>query len=149
MSQFTGGSSLSPETFEAYNVQLQTAILNPTKHAFSLPTDLAFHRSIDRDLAKELDLCSSKVMAITNNLLAFTATGNMKGKGKARLLETQEDVVDNFHSMVVDDMEQLLERTVSQAARFISNFLNCCPGYMFGQVSGACQGTCDCYEFAA
>lgn len=100
------------DKFDDYNVKLQAAILNPTKLAFSLPTDIAFHRSVDREFAKQLDSCSEKVLSITNKLLALSAPGS-SGKGKSRALDSQDDVVDNFHSAVVDVMDQLLERTVS------------------------------------
>jgi exosome complex exonuclease RRP6 len=101
--------------FEAYNLKLQTSILNPTKHAFALPTDIQFHKSIDRDFAEEIEACSTKVLSITNKLLtlATSSTTNPGRKGKARLIVDQDDVVDDFDSVVVDIMDQLLERVVS------------------------------------
>jgi len=102
--------------FEDYNLKLQTSILNPTKHAFALPTDIQFHKSIDRDFAEEVEACSTKVLSITNKLLtmATSPTTNIGGKGKARLIADQDDVVDDFDSVVVDIMDQLLERVVSE-----------------------------------
>lgn len=102
------------ENFDEYNVALQTAVLNPTKLAFSLPADIAFHKSVDREFAKDIDSTSAKVLSLTNKLLALTANG----KGKNRLLENEEDVMDNFHSIVVDAMDQLLERSVSDPDHF-------------------------------
>lgn len=100
--------------FEDYNLKLQNSILNPTKHAFALPTDIQFHKSIDRDFAEEIEACSTKVLSITNKLLtlATSSTTNLGGKGKARLIMGQDDVVDEFDSVVVDIMDQLLERVV-------------------------------------
>lgn len=100
--------------FEDYNLKLQTSILNPTKHAFALPTDIQFHKSINRDLAEEIDACSTKVLSITNKLLTLAASSTTShgGKGKTRLIVDQDDVVDDFDSVVVDIMDQLLERVV-------------------------------------
>lgn len=101
--------------FEDYNLKLQASILNPTKHAFALPADVQFHKSIDRDFAGELEACSTKVLSITNRLLALTtsSTSNSSGKGKTRLTVDHDGVVDDFDSVVVDAMDQLLERVVS------------------------------------
>lgn len=105
--------------FEDYNIKLQTSILNPTKYAFALPADIRFHKSIDRDFAEGIEACSTKVLSITNKLLALATSSstNPGGKGKARLLASQDDVVDNFDSVVVDIMDQLLERAVSETLR--------------------------------
>ena len=102
-------------SFEDYNLKLQTSILNPTKHAFALPADIQFHKSIDRDFAEEIEACSTKVLSITNKLLtlATNSTANPSGNGKTRLVADQDDVVDDFDSVVVDIMDQLLERVVS------------------------------------
>ena len=105
--------------FEDYNLKLQTSILIPTKHAFALPTDIQFHKSIDRDLAEEIEACSTKVLSITNKLLTLTAssTTNLGGNGGTRLIIDQDDVVDDFDSVVVDIMDQLLERVVGGTLR--------------------------------
>ena len=105
--------------FEDYNLKLQASILNPTKHAFALPTDIKFHKSIDRGFAEEIEACSTKVLSITNKLLtlATSSTANLGGKGKARLIADQDDVVDDFDSVVVDVMDQLLERVVSETLK--------------------------------
>ena len=91
------------------------AALNATRSAAGLPTDIQFHRSIDSEFAEDLDTFSSRVLALTNNLLSLVATADpsqsSRLKGKAKL-QTQDDVVDDFHSLVVDSMDQLLERTV-------------------------------------
>lgn len=101
--------------FEDYNLRLQTFILNPTKHAFTLPMDIQFHKSIDLDFAEEIEACSSKVLSITNKLLTLAASSatNTGRKSRARLLGDEDDVVDDFDSVVVDTMDQLLERVVS------------------------------------
>lgn len=103
--------------FDNYNTALQTVALKATKHAVQLPSDIAFHRSVDRSFAKEIDACSSRVLSLTNRLLSLVSTADTssargKGKGKGKL---EDDVVDNFHAVVVDSMDQLLERAVRNA----------------------------------
>ncbi|KAJ7123058.1 ribonuclease H-like domain-containing protein [Mycena epipterygia] len=107
-------SALSSSSFPEFNSKVQTAALNATRSAAGLPADISFHRSIDSELAEDLDAFSSRVLSLTNNLLALVATADPsqsnRRKGKAKL-QTQDDVVDDFHSLVVDSMDQLLERT--------------------------------------
>ncbi|KAF7330926.1 Exosome complex exonuclease RRP6 [Mycena venus] len=107
-------STLSSTSFSDFNSKVQTAALNATRGAAGLPTDIPFHRSIDSDLAEDLDAFSSRVLSLTNNLLSLVATADSsqssRRKGKAKL-QSQDDVVDDFHSLIVDSMDQLLERT--------------------------------------
>ncbi|KAH9042099.1 ribonuclease H-like domain-containing protein [Lactarius pseudohatsudake] len=109
-------SSQSPLTrseFDNYHTQLQASALKATKHAASLPTDLAFHRSVDSDLARDLEACSNKVISITNTLLNLASTlgssKSVKGKGKARVRD-EDDFLDRFESLIVEPMDQLFER---------------------------------------
>ncbi|KAJ7699641.1 ribonuclease H-like domain-containing protein [Mycena rosella] len=107
-------STLSSTSFTEFNTKVQAAALNATRSAAGLPADISFHRSIDPELAEDLDAFSSQVLSLTNNLLALVATADpsqsSRRKGKAKL-QNQDDVVDDFHSLVVDSMDQLLERT--------------------------------------
>jgi len=70
---------------------------------------------MDLDLAGQLDAFSERVLNMTNKLLSLVstvdATRGRKEKGKGKL-EAQDDVIDNFHSLVVDSVDQLLEKTV-------------------------------------
>ncbi|KAH9480124.1 Exosome complex exonuclease rrp6 [Psilocybe cubensis] len=100
--------SLASTSFDAYNARLQASALTATRKSAGLPADLAFHRSMDRDLEQELDAFSQRVLGVTNKLLGLVSTQSRKGKAK---LENEDDVVDNFHALVVDSMDQLLERT--------------------------------------
>ncbi len=101
--------------FDTYNARLQVSALNATRMAAGIPSDVAFHRSMDSDFAHELDAFTDRVLSVTNRLLILVSTVDQsrtsKGKGKARL-GSQDDVVDNFYSLVVDATDQLLERTV-------------------------------------
>lgn len=108
-------SPLTKSEFDAYYAQLQASALKATKHAAALPTDLAFHRSVDSDLASDLEACSNKVVSITNMLLNLTSTvgssKSAKGKGKARVRD-EDDLIDRFGSLIVEPMDQLFERAV-------------------------------------
>jgi exosome complex exonuclease RRP6 len=106
---------MASASFDPYLTRLQTAALGATKKSASLPPDILFHRSMDSEFAQTLDAFSDRVLAITNRLLNLVSTVDQtqvgRGKGKAKL-ESQDDLVDNFHSLVVDSMDQLLEKTV-------------------------------------
>ncbi|KAJ6544046.1 hypothetical protein B0H19DRAFT_1169443 [Mycena capillaripes] len=106
-------SILSSSSFPDFNSKVQAVALNATRSAAGFPADIPFHRSIDSDLAEDLDAFSSRVLSLTNNILSLVATADpsqSKRKGKAKL-QSQDDVVDDFHSLVVDCMDQLFERT--------------------------------------
>jgi exosome complex exonuclease RRP6 len=122
--QDSGSSSLSSAGFDEYNSKLQASALKATRNAATLPADLNFYRSLDSGVAHDIDNISSRVLDFTNRLLELSAsvdpkTVKGKGRGKARL-EEKDDVVDDFHSLVVDVMDQLLERTVSDFVSFSS-----------------------------
>lgn len=101
--------------FDAYNGRLQLCALNATRSAAMFPPDIAFHRSIDSDVAEKLDIFSERVLSMTNRVLSLITKEDQshigKSKGKTKL-ESQDDVVDNFYSLVVDATDLLLERTV-------------------------------------
>ncbi|PCH40326.1 hypothetical protein WOLCODRAFT_162269 [Wolfiporia cocos MD-104 SS10] len=113
MAETSSAPGLSPAGFNEYNTALQGAALQATKSAVQLPSDISFHRSVDRTFGRDIEACSSRVLSLANRLLDLAATADTssssRGKGKARL-ETEDDVVDNFHALVVDSMDQLLER---------------------------------------
>ncbi|KAH9179270.1 hypothetical protein EDB89DRAFT_2111416 [Lactarius sanguifluus] len=106
-------SLLTRSEFDSYHTRLQASALKATKHAASLPTDLAFHRSVDPDLARDLEACSNKVISITNTLLNLASTvggsKSAKGKGKARVRD-EDDFLDRFGSLIIEPMDQLFER---------------------------------------
>ena len=116
------GSSnlLTPAGFDVCNAKLQATALTTTRKAVSLPSDVAFYRSMDHSFAEDLDAFSDRVLHVTNKLLNLVGTVDqsqgVRGKGK---LASQDDVVDNFHSLVVDSMDQLLEKTVSFSPTFV------------------------------
>jgi len=108
---------MASASFDLHITRLQAAALGATRKSAVLPADIAFHRSMDPEFAQGLDAFSERVLAMTNKLLNLVSsvdqTKTNRGKGKAKL-ENQDDVVDNFHSLVVDSMDQLLEKTVCQ-----------------------------------
>jgi exosome complex exonuclease RRP6 len=76
---------------------------------------LAYHQSVDSDVAKEVEACSSKAVSITNMLidLASTIGSSKSAKGKSKAcLQDEDDFIDRFGSLVVEPMDQLLERAV-------------------------------------
>lgn len=103
--------SVSRETFETYSSELQAAALNSTKLAAALPSDIAFHRSVDRDFAQSLEVCSERTLKIANKLLDVSSI-NSRSKGKAKL-QNKEDLLDNFQALVGDVLDQLFEQAVS------------------------------------
>jgi exosome complex exonuclease RRP6 len=122
-------SALSSASFSDFNSKVQAAALSATQSAAGLPADISFHRSIDPELAEDLDDFSAHVLSLTNNLLALVSTGDSsksnRRKGKAKL-QNQDDVVDDFHSLIVDSVDQLLERTVRVFSHFQCIFhINC------------------------
>lgn len=106
---------VSKSSFDEYNAQLQELALKATKHAALLPPDLAFHRSMGKDIARDIDSCSSRVLTMANQLLdlisATEGSKSSKGKERARL-ENEDDVVDDFQSMVVGAVDRILENAV-------------------------------------
>ena len=141
------GSSQTPLTkseFDKYDAQLQEYVLKATKHAAGLPSDLAFHRSVDSDLAKDLEACSSKVLSITNMLIDLSSTigssKSAKGKGKARL-QDEDDFIDRFQALIVEPMDQLLERAVRSAFRPF-DLLSPYPGHRAGPILWQDESAC-------
>jgi exosome complex exonuclease RRP6 len=122
------GSSkiLSSAGFDVCNAKLQATALTTIRKAVSLPSDVTFHRSMDHSFAQDLDTFSERVLLVTNKLLNLVATVDQSqsnlGKGKGKLA-SQDDVVDDFHSLVVDSMDQLLEKTVSFQRCFFSVYI--------------------------
>ena len=117
MTESSKQKTVSPAAFEEFNTQLQTAALTATRNSALLPTDLNFYRSLDRGLGKELDACSNRVLNFANRLLDLASTSgaaSSRSKGKAQLRDN-DDVTDKFRSLVVDAMDQLLERAVSSS----------------------------------
>ena len=127
---------LSKSEFDGYYAQLQKAALKATKHAAGLPTDLAFHRSVDSDLAKDLETCSKRVVSMTNALLGLASTignsKNAKGNGKARL-QDEDDFLYRFQASIVEPMDQLLERAVRNMSQ-LSSWLSPCAGCRSGPI---------------
>lgn len=99
-------ASTSAGSFSEYQAKLQNAVLQPTKLALGLPKDLAFHRTLDRDFAEEVDACSTRALSLANKLIKLASSGDFDP------LEGEDDVVDHFHTLVVDVMDRLLEQAV-------------------------------------
>lgn len=110
-------SSISPinsNSFDEFNTNVQAAALKATKSAVQIPSDVAWHRSMDSEFAKDLDEFSTRVLTLTNKLLTLASTGDPHGRSTR--LESRDDVLDGFESLVVDSVDHLLERAVSFAS---------------------------------
>lgn len=98
-------------TFSDYATSVQSAALTTTRlAATTLPPDIEFHRSIHVSFATELDSLSTRVLRITNRLvrLAGSVESSTLGRGT---LDDEEDVLDGFKSLIVDQVDRLFERT--------------------------------------
>lgn len=115
----TSSVPLTKETFDQFYTRLQASAVKATRNAALLPTDVDFYRSMDANFSREIDALSSRVLTLTNRILSLVETADPGGKGKQKA-ESQDDVVDNFHSLFVDPMDQLLERTVMFPSFFLS-----------------------------
>lgn len=146
MSSLSASSSgTTKDVFNDYSAGLQAVALKATKHSAGLPSDVAFYKSIDRDLANNLDTCSDKALSLLNRLLNLASTADSaksaKGKSKARL-EEQDDLVDRFESTIVESMDQLLERAVSALNAVVPDETSyTSPGYMFRPIFRTKQST--------
>lgn len=110
-------AQITPENFNDYYSSLQTLALTSVRNGLALPQDVAFHRSMNPGFAREIDNVEKRVLALTSKLLSLSAgsdtttEGSRKGKERA-CLQDQDDLIDTFQSLVVDVVDQLLERTV-------------------------------------
>ncbi|KAF8975376.1 hypothetical protein BDQ17DRAFT_1441539 [Cyathus striatus] len=107
----SSSGALTSANFEQVMAQLQSSVLKATRTSAGLPLDIVFHRSIDSAFANDVDKATSRVLGLTNKLLGLAGTVNAgAGKGKKRL-ESEDDVLDRFQSIVVDVVDQMFERT--------------------------------------
>ncbi|KAJ4497032.1 ribonuclease H-like domain-containing protein [Lentinula lateritia] len=90
--------------------QIQASALKAARNSMLLPSDIQFHRTMDAEFSKDLDIFSSRILSIANQVLALMGTADISTKGQSKL-ETEDDVVDNFHSIVVDTMDRMMEKT--------------------------------------
>ncbi|WWC86140.1 uncharacterized protein L201_001012 [Kwoniella dendrophila CBS 6074] len=121
------------DNFQEYLPHLTTVLDNLTNHASNLPSksDLSFHRSLDKDFAKNLDQASERILNLTERLLSLVersqkqknqksqnnviqdkvkiASGSKNTKGTRRKLNDEDDVVDGFKQCVVGVVDGLLE----------------------------------------
>ncbi|KAF6747898.1 hypothetical protein DFP72DRAFT_918103 [Ephemerocybe angulata] len=97
----------TPETFPTFHTDLQTAALKATRASAGLPADLDFYKSVDEGFKTGVDRLEGRVLALIGRCLSLA---NGKGKGKEVRVEG-DDLVDDFHTTVVDTVDVLLEKT--------------------------------------
>ncbi|KIK26699.1 hypothetical protein PISMIDRAFT_94425 [Pisolithus microcarpus 441] len=108
---------ITRDNFGLCSDTLQATALDATRlAASSLPSDLAFHRSLDQSLAHDLDSLSTRVLDLANRIIQLSNKDNVAIFGR---LEDEEDVVDEFPRNIVDAMEGMLERTDSALDEFL------------------------------
>ncbi|KAJ4482464.1 ribonuclease H-like domain-containing protein [Lentinula aciculospora] len=110
--------SLISSEFNEMNSQIQTSALRATRNSMLLPSDINFHRTMDTELSRDLDIFSSRILSVANQVLALIDTADFSGKDKGKL-ENEDDVVDNFHSIVLDTMDRMLEKTDMSLDEFL------------------------------
>lgn len=103
---------LSSASFDSYQSKLQLAALTAAKRAFILPQDLQFHRTLDKSFSAEIDGVSARVFSLTDKLLRHVQGLSTKGKNKA-ILRTEDDLVEGYHTFVIDTIDQLYENAAS------------------------------------
>jgi hypothetical protein len=118
MASSSSSNIITRDTFDEINSSIQASATKTLRAAgTTLPADLDFHRTLDSEYGAEVDATAARVLALTNKLLALAESSNTssRGKGKARL-QDKEDVLDRFHAVVVDAMDGMLERAVSNSS---------------------------------
>ncbi|PVF97620.1 hypothetical protein CPB86DRAFT_797921 [Serendipita vermifera] len=117
------GDDATKLSLEEYLANLKGLTDQTVSNASKLPQDIPFHRSLHRKFRTDLDTASERVLQLTNKLLKLSSTLNKKkattSQGrKARRdddnepsLNDEDDIMDRFHSIVVDVLDPLLEHT--------------------------------------
>lgn len=119
----------SSASYDAYQLHLQRAVLATTKlsHSLPQPSDISFHRSLERRFAEEIDETSERLLDLINGVLGLVKDAKQKSEGKSgtrwkgkgkessrdeddAVLKTEEDVVDGY-SAASHLVDWLLERT--------------------------------------
>lgn len=110
--------------FSAFLAQTTKSLDTVTTQAAGLPgkSDLNFHRTLDRKLAKDLQEASTRVLAVAERLLSHLDRSGQSSKGKevarvgparSRLLDL-EDVTEMYRRNIVGTVDSLLEDAVSK-----------------------------------
>lgn len=116
----------------AYFPLLQSTLQKATRLANALPAadDIAFHKSFDRSLAKELEVTSQRLLSIAGSLVdlvsddsskeglaksRFSTTTSAREKAvaecrKRRKLVDEDDAIHEFDSQVQESLDALLEQ---------------------------------------
>ncbi len=104
--------------FEEYLPALQAALAKATEITQRLPigSDLKFHRSLSKDLAKELDISTERLLKLANDLANLPGTSKVHGKGKQKVsIKEADGIEEDFERHLQETLDKLLERAVSGA----------------------------------
>ena len=101
--------SSASEDFKSWQERLQAALISATRTTNRIANeDLSFQRTIDPSVADQLDKSTSRLLGLSNQLLA-SATSLKPGAKKPRPLEDVDDVDIQWRG-VVDVLDSLLEK---------------------------------------
>ncbi|PWN24100.1 hypothetical protein BCV69DRAFT_244341, partial [Microstroma glucosiphilum] len=100
----------------AYLPALQAALVAATRHASSLPgpSDLSFHRSIDKDVSRRADQAIQEVTSMVRSIEAWAARAQAKAKAgtKGGVVEEAQDEEDQATAFarIAEIVDGLLEK---------------------------------------
>lgn len=96
--------------FKEYQESLFKSLVAATNAANALPSDdLGFYRSLDRQFAKDLDTCGSRLLTVANNVVQH-CSGDTGAEFTS--VDDVDDATFRFNN-VIDVVDGLLEKAVS------------------------------------
>lgn len=97
------------DQFKEYQESLFKSLVAATNAANALPSDdLGFYRSLDRQFAKDLDTCGSRLLTVANNVVQH-CSGDTGAEFMA--VDDVDDATFRFNN-VIDVVDGLLEKAV-------------------------------------
>lgn len=96
--------------FKEYQESLFKSLVAATNAANALPSDdLGFYRSLDRQFAKDLDTCGSRLLTVANTVVQHCSSDT---GAEFTSVDDVDDATFRFNN-VIDVVDGLLEKAVS------------------------------------